>query len=145
MQTRGRPQTNLIAVVFHVGAHRLQHSLSVISGERFLSDAHFHCRHQTGEQDRALHLRARSASIPVDAAKVDAAHRHRQPVAVLELELCSHVAQRLGDALHRPAAQARVTNEARREWMRCYHSSHQPRGGSTISAVERFSRLAQAA
>ena len=91
MQTMSRTQTYLAAVVFYVDAHRPQHSLGVVSRQRFLRDSHFDGGGEAGEQDRALYLRARSAGVPVNAAQIHTVHGHWQPIPMLELELRAHV------------------------------------------------------
>ena len=138
-------QANLILVVFHVDAHRPQHPLRVVPRQRLLGDTHLDARRQSSQQDSALDLSAGATCVPVDAAQIDAAHRHRQSVPVLEFELRAHVSQRLGDAFHWPSSETRVADEPRREGMGRDHTRHEPRSSSAVPTVERRARCPQPA
>ena len=110
----------------------------MIPRQRALRHTHFDTRHQTGEKDCALHLRTRTASVPIHAAEIDPVNRHRQTITVLELELRSHVRERLGDSLHRTPTQTRIAHKARGERLARHNTCHQPRRCSTVSAIERL-------
>src|SRR5207302_1133433 len=119
----------------------MQHSLSVIARPRLLCNSYLDFGDKTSEQNCALHLRARCTSVPIDASQIDAAHSHRQPVTMLEIELRPHVSKGLGDALHRAPTETLVTIEARREWMSGDYSGNESYGRSAIPAVECAARL----
>ena len=139
-QTSRGPEADLIAIVLHVHAHRAQHPLGVIARQTLLGDAHFDRRDETGKQNRALHLSARSACIPVDAPQIHSPDRHRQAITVLEVELRAHVRERFGDALHRATTEARVSFESGGERVRGYDARHQARGRPAVSAIETLPR-----
>ncbi len=71
-------------------------------------------------------------------------NRHRQSVAALELELSTHIRERLGDSLHRASAETGVALESRGERMAGDYTGEKAGGGSAVSTVEGELRRAQA-
>src|SRR3954466_3105564 len=130
-----------VAFARDLRAHCLQHSLGMVSRLPLLDDTHLDARHDTGQQNRTLHLRAGRPGIPVDAVQLRAMNRHRQTVAVSELGSRAHRGEWVSDALHWASTQAGVAFEAGAEGMRRHYPSDETSGGAAVPAIERGSRL----
>src|SRR3954470_7718357 len=126
-------------------AHCLQHSLGVVSRLRLLDDTHLDPRRDTGQQNRALHLRAGGAGVPVDAFQLRAMNRHRQSIAVGELESRAHRRQWVRDAFHWASTETGVAFEAGAEGMRRRYPGDEASGGAAVPAIERGGRLPETA
>src|SRR2546422_8520827 len=113
-----------------------EEALRVIARAVRLANRDAHVPGESGEQQRALDLRARDGGRVGERVQPAAANRQRERIAALLLDFGSHGAQRLSDPPHGPAAQRRVTREGRGERLAGEDSEHEPGGCAGIATVE---------
>ena len=110
LQPLGRLDRDALLAPRDRGAGRLEHQLGVVARRLRLDDRRLALGVEPGEEDRRLDLRARDRQLVGDRAQRPALDPERQ-VPVVGLDAGAHAAERLGDPLHRPAAERGVAGE----------------------------------
>src|SRR5262245_7432377 len=103
----------------------LEHSLAVIAGSERPDHRPWNTCGCSREQDGALDLCARRLAEVVDRLETAPTHGHRESTVLRQSNRRTHFTQRLRDATHRPARQARIADEPRVEWSGGGDSRHQ--------------------
>jgi hypothetical protein len=123
-------------------AEGAQRALRMVARRRGLDDRRRARRVQAGEQDGALHLRARRLGAMLDGVQrpavdpVDPVDNNRG-VAVGGLDPCAHAFEGGNHAPHRAPGQRRIADEGRGERMAGQHAGEQPQRRAGIPGVER--------
>ena len=129
----------------HLGAEMAQHVLAVIARRLALHHAGQARRIEAAEQQRGFHLSRGHRHLVLERHCIHRPFdRERQSPALARREPRPAGRQRLSDAAHRPAAQARVTGHHREERVARHDSGEQPCRGAGIAHIQHIRGLHQA-
>src|SRR5690606_3125233 len=99
---------------------------------------------EAGQQQRALHLRARARVRVPDRLERAALDLDRQAVRLAELgEARAHAGERLGDAAHGAGAERVVAGEDGAERLTGQQAEQQAGRGAAVAAVQRAGELVE--
>ena len=136
------------AVALERHARAAQQALGVVAARRRLDDGRRARGHHPGDQHARLHLRARDRELVLDPGELGAAHREGREAAVASVDRGAHHAERLGHAVHRPAANRAVAVErpdaARLPGEPARQQPHERAGVAHVDAVPPWPRAARA-
>ena len=114
----------------------------MIAGRAGLAHGRRGVGEQPGEQDRALHLRARDRHPVLDPVQWSAVHGERG-VPVARLDLRSHLHEWIDDPSHRPSSQLGIPGEDAGERLAGEDPDQEADRGSGSDAVERAVRRSE--
>ena len=121
-----------------------QHPFGVIAGGLRLDHRRRPRRVEAGEQYRRFDLGRGHRERIDDRDRIGgAADRERQSAALPRHEARPETAQRVDNAVHRPAPQRRVAGDERGDRVRRQHAKEEPRRGSRIAEIEQVFRLGE--
>ena len=101
-------------------------------------------RVEAGVQDAGLDLGARDRQLVEDALQLAALDDERR-LPVRGLDLCAHLGERLGHAIHRPPPERLVAGQLEAARLPREDPGQQPEGRARVATVDRPAGLAQAA
>ena len=131
-----RPRDRLSIPATQRNAERRERALRMVSCGRVLRNLGSAPGHQTGQEDRALHLGARDVRRKGNALQVTAGDGQRRPIAFSGIHPGPHEGQRRHDAAHRPAGKRAIAGERRHKRVSRDHARQHPHRAAGISAVE---------
>ena len=134
---RQGPDAHPPAAEIEVGAHRLEHTLSVIAAGGWLLDDGLAVSVECGQGKGGLDLGGGDGRTVVDAFQGTAVDSQRRPGVTLSAgDVGAHETQRLNDAGHGAREEGAVAGEDGEERLRDEKARQQPDGGTGVAAVQ---------
>ncbi len=127
-----------------IGAELAERDFGVVAGTYRLDDHGFPFGEEAGEQDAGLDLRAGYGQFVLDGAERAAGDFERRKFVFAGLNLRAHLGQGLHDALHGPAAERFIAEDAAAKGLGGEDAGEHADGGSGIAGVESGGGLPQA-
>ena len=119
-----------------IGAEFAERDFGVIARRHRLADGGLALGEESGEQHARLHLRAGHGQRVIDGPEPGAVDFERRELVFARANLRAHFGQRPHDALHRPAGERLVPEDAGEEGLGGQDSAQHTDGGARIAGVE---------
>ena len=126
-------------------AKAAQHALGVVAGWRRLGYRGMTCSIEAGQQQAGFDLRAGHGHFVIHAGQaLTTLDVQRRTAFRTGFDHCAHLAQRLGDAVHRSLGQRGIAGQGGVERLRRQQAGEQTHRGTGVAHIQRASRRFQA-